>query len=112
MAPGKWVLAECSTALPKCEKNYTGRQQRTKGTRYDQDDWRVAAVRYGRVGDDEGRLIFRAAPEGPEEGGVDLFNSTEPRHAFSESGIPMVMGAEGQTCTWWLSRKAEAEGRS
>ena len=101
-----------STAVPKCKKKHTGRQQRIKGTRYDQGDWRVVAVWYGRVGDDEERLIFRAAPEGPEEGGVDFFNSTELRHVLSESDVHMAMGAEGQTCTWRLSRKAEAEGRS
>jgi len=59
-----WVLAECfgdnedevwlgravatkelgSTAKPKCKKNYTGRQQRTKGRRYDQGNWCVAVV--------------------------------------------------------------------
>ena len=87
-------------------------RQRIKGTRYDQGYWRVAVVLYGRLGDDEERLVFRAAPEGPEEGGVDFFNSTELRHVFSESDVPMAMGAEGQTCTWRLPRKAEAEGRS
>ena len=102
-----------STAVPKCKKKYTGRQQHIKGTRYGQGDWRVAAVQYGRVGDDEERLVFRAAPEGPEEGGVDFFNSTELRHVFSESDVPtMTMGDEGKTCTWRLSMKAEAEGRS
>ena len=83
-----------STAVPKCKKKYTGRQQRIKGTRYDQGDWRVAAVWYERVGDDEERLVFRAPPEGPEEGGVDFFNSTELRHVLSEPDVPMTMGAE------------------
>ena len=101
-----------STAVPKCKKKYTGRQQSIKGTRYGQGDRRVAVVWYERVGDDEERLIFHAAPEGPEEGSVDFFNSTELRHVLSESGVPMTMGAEGKTCTWRLSRKAEAEGRS
>ena len=101
-----------STAVPKCKEKYTGRQQRVKGTRYDKGDWRVAVVWYERVGDDEERLIFRAAPKGPEKGGVDFFNSTELRHVLSESDVPMTMGAEGQTRTWRLSRKAEAEGRS
>ena len=66
----------------------------------------------GALSDDEERLIFPAAPEGPEEGGVDFLNSTELRHVLSESDVPMAMGAEGQTCTWRLSMKAEAEGRS
>ena len=132
VAPGKWVLAECfgdnedemwlgkavatkeldSTAVPKCKKRHTGRQQRIKGTRYDRGDWRVAVDWYERMGDDEERLIFRAPPEGPEEGAVYFFNSTELRHVLSSSDVPMAMGADGQTCTWRLSRKAGAEGRS
>ena len=80
------------------------------GMRYDRDDWRVAVVWYGRVGDDEERLIFRAPLEGLEEGGVDFFNSTELRHVLPESDVPKTMGADGKTCTWRLSRKAEAEG--
>jgi len=118
LAPGKWVLVECfgdnedSTAVPKCKKKYTGRQQRTKGTRYGQGVWRVAVVWYGRVGDDEERLIFRAAPEDQEEGGVDFFNSTELRHVLSESDVPVAIGAEGQMCTWRLSREAGAKGRN
>ena len=101
-----------STAKPKCKRKYTGRQQRIKGTRYGQGNWRIAVVWYERVGDDEERLVFRAPPEGSEEGGVDFFNSTELRHVLSESDVPMAMGAEGQTCTWRLSREAVAEGRS
>jgi hypothetical protein len=97
-----------SAALPKCKKNYTGRQQRIKGTRYGQGDWRVAVVWHGRMGDNEERLVFRAAPEGPEEGGLDFFKSTGLRHVLSGSDVPMAMGAEGQTCTWRLSREAEA----
>ena len=65
------------------------------GMRYDRDDWRVAVVWYGRVGDDEERLVFRAAPEGPEDGGVDFFNSTELRHFLSDSDVPVTMGAGG-----------------
>ena len=45
-----------STAVPKCKKKYTGRQQRIKDTRYGQGDWLVTIVWYGRVGDDEERL--------------------------------------------------------
>ena len=85
-----------STAVPKCKRKYTGRQQRIKGTRYGQGGWRVAVVRYERVGDDEERLVFRAPPEGPEEGGVDFFNSIELRHVLSDSDVPMTMGAEGR----------------
>ena len=53
-------------------------------------------------------LVLRRAPSKV----VDFFNSTELRHVLSESDVPMAMGAEGQTRTWRLSRKAEAEGRS
>ena len=52
-------------------------------------------------------MVLRRAPSK-----VDFFNSTELRHVLSESDVPMTMGAEGQTRTWRLPRKAEAEGRS